>query len=292
MLPSSVENQVRLANEAHQKAYGTPPEVIPEGPVVNGEQLQEQQQPQQAEAPAQPVEDAAYWKSRFDVLEGKYRAEVPRYADDLRSMRQRIQELEQAPVAQTSAPKISEDLKEKYGEEFLQDILKIIPQSSEAQQLSKKVEDLERSNYESGQERFFADLDKSASNWRQLNSDDGFLAWLAGVDDFSGMPRKVLFDEAVSRLNTERVSKFFNSYAGSGNSQSWDSGTQQRNAQLESQLAPNTNRATQAPPGKKFWTTPEIAQFYDDKRQGKLSDAEFLRIEQDIFAAQRENRIG
>jgi hypothetical protein len=40
-----------------------------------------------------------------------------------------------------------------------------------------------------------------------------------------------------------------------------------------------------------MWTRPEIAKLYDDKMAGRISQAEFDKLEADIFKAQRENRI-
>ena len=286
-VPNVVEKQAQLADELHRQAYGDKTAV--ETPVEQPKQA-EQSESKNETAVEQPVQqDAAYWKNRFDVLEGKYKAEVPRYADELRTLKQQVQQLEQQKTA-TPEPEfqLPDDLTSKYGEEFVRDIQKMIPQPN-TKHLEDKVQQVEQKSYELQQRDFLAELGRVAPKWTTLNEDQGFLNWLAGMDDFSGMPRKVMFDEAAQRLDVARVAAFFNSYGGTD--RSWD-GKQRQTSNLEVELVPNTNRATQAPPGRKFWTPQEIAQFYDDKRHGKLSDAEFSRIEQDIFAAQREGRIG
>ena len=291
-VPNVVEKQAQLADELHRQVYGDPNAVVDtqKKDETNTETEQtESKNETTVEQPVHQTEDAAYWKNRFDVLEGKYRAEVPRYADELRSLKQQIQQLEQQKTAVAEPEfKLPDDLTSKYGEEFVRDIQKMIPQPN-TKHLEEKVQKVEQKSYELQQRDFLDALGRAAPKWVTLNEDQGFLAWLAGMDDFSGMPRKAMFDEAAQRLDVSRVAAFFNAYSGTG--KSWD-GKQTQTNSLASEVVPNTNRATQTPPGRKFWTSQEIAQFYEDKRMGKMSDAEFSRIEQDIFAAQREGRIG
>jgi hypothetical protein len=66
-------------------------------------------------------------------------------------------------------------------------------------------------------------------------------------------------------------------------------------SELERQVAPGKGRSTGAPTGTnaKTYTPDDIKTFFNDVRQGKYKgrEAERDRIERDIFAAQRENRI-
>ena len=66
-------------------------------------------------------------------------------------------------------------------------------------------------------------------------------------------------------------------------------------SELESQVTPGRSRNTGTPTNSnaKNYTPEDIKIFFNDVRQGKYKgrEAERDRIERDIFAAQRENRI-
>jgi hypothetical protein len=66
-------------------------------------------------------------------------------------------------------------------------------------------------------------------------------------------------------------------------------------SELERQVAPGKGRSTGNPTGTnaKTYSPDDIKNFFNDVRQGKYKgrEAERDRIERDIFAAQRENRI-
>lgn len=260
------------------------------------------------------MEDAAYWKSRFDVVEGKYKAEVPRLAEEVRLRREaheklgaELEELKSkaapaAPPAPLAEVKVPAELIEKYGEEFVADMKKIIPPQAPVQQsqippdvaTKKDVEELRQRDFQRARREFFVSLDSASPTWRALNTDTAFLDWLAGVDDFSGRTRQNLFDDAYTSLDVKRVGNFFNSFAGTQT----QSGSGQQAAPpppIEHQLAPAQNRSESPPAGKKIWTAKEIEQFYMDARKGayrgKAGEAEFARIEHEIFTAKREGRL-
>jgi len=298
MLPEAVEKQVKLADELHRQVYGNPSQ-----DAAGVEQKQAEAQPgegdeqrqQQAEQPEQLQEqshesgDASYWKSRFEVLEGKYRAEVPRYADQLRSQAREIDTLKQQldNLTKAAPPNVADDeLTKKYGDEFINDIRRLVPQHTD--ELKSKVENIERLTADQMRERFFQGLTEAAPEWRKLNNDDGFLTWLSGIDALSGQPRMMMFDDANERGDVGRVAAFFNSYG----RQTQSTERQPNRNDLSKEVVPDTRRMTpNAPPTKKVWSETEIGRFYSDIRKGLIPKEEAANIERDIFAAQREGRI-
>lgn len=305
-LPRAIEDQERRAEELHRQIYGNPSETDATGqqqqsaaPGVTGQPPNPPAAPppKAPENPAPPTEDAAYWKNRFDVMEGKYKAEVPRFAEQVRqlnaqlaTLQQQVEEAKKAPQPQATVP---EDLVKKYGEEFVQDIRKLVPPTVD-DGLVKRVENAERVATKTAQEKFMDFLDANAPQWRQLNEDPGFLTWLAGMDEFSGQSRMQLFDNAAAMLDAPRVAVFFNRFSKGGTVQS-----EERHAdppptpapQAQEVIVPDTTRSSPTPKGKKIWTKAEINAFYRDVRTGVVKTDEAAAIERDIFAAQREGRI-
>jgi hypothetical protein len=297
MLPEAVEKQARLAEELHRQAYGNPSEQgaanVEQGNTATSEGVQDQsaqQQQEQLQQQQAPVEDAAYWKNRFDVLEGKYRAEVPRYAEQVRTLQSQVGELQRkledaAKVVQPAAT--PDDLLQKYGDEFVQDIRRLVPQQDDA--LRSKVETIERLTVEQLKDRFYGELDKAAPNWRVLNEDKDFLTWLSGIDSLSGQPRMILFDDAADKNDAARVANFFNNYSQPSQSKERQTSTK---PDLSREVVPETGRMTPpSPAAKKLWSQAEITRFYEDVRKGLINKDDAANIERDIFAAQREGRI-
>jgi hypothetical protein len=132
-------------------------------------------------------------------------------------------------------------------------------------------------------------------DWKEINADPKFLDWLMEVDQLTGLSRQTYLEDAQRNLDVNRVVSFFSTWQGN-NGQSVAQPT--RNAvasQLDKQVAPGRGRSGGAPTVEqhKMYAPKDIQKFFDDVRKGvyRGKEAERDRIERDIFAAQRENRI-
>lgn len=61
-------------------------------------------------------------------------------------------------------------------------------------------------------ESFYDALDRLVPQWRQLNTDRDFLAWLNGVDTFTGQTRISLLRQAEENKDAQRASAFFKAW--------------------------------------------------------------------------------
>jgi hypothetical protein len=231
-------------------------------------------------------------------LQGKFNAEVPRLNAEVKTLKEQLETVMAQLANKPAAPDLSAltaEEREQYGEDFLKVVAKVAAAQAPATQsaptdLTDRLARIEDVVAETKEDAFFRKLVEAAPTWEALNTDNGFLAWLAETDTFTGATRQSLFNDAYQRLDVKRVASFFNAYGGN---QSSVSRTDQLTP-LESQVTPRPNTSAAAPPqGKKLWTNREIAKFYDDMRRGVYKDniADAARIEQDIFAAQTEGRV-
>lgn len=289
MLPSAIERNGQLAEQLQKQLIegNTTP-----APVTN-------QEPSPDPAPTQPEVN---WEQKYNVLQGKFNAEVPRYAAEIRTLKDRITELEnenaslkaQAAQPAPAAPVVTPEEEAQYGPDFI-DVVRRVAASvapkvdpSTLNSLQQEVSQVKQVTLQNARKDFFATLDTRAPSWTTLNSDTGFLSWLDEYDPLIGRKRQDAFDEAYSALDVERVAAFFNTFGG-GRQQS-----RTERPSLESNLdlppsggsAPQTNVA-----GKKIWSRRDIQDFYTARRRGQINDAEFARGEQDLVAAQQEGRI-
>lgn len=286
-LPKKVEEQARLAEDLHTQTYGnTSTEAPKEEPKVEPVPAASAP-PENATAPVEHKDD---YEAKYKVLSGKYSTEVPRMAAEIRQLKEQTQKLEAELNAARNQPSVPPTVKpeevERYGEEFV-DFTRRVAQSvsPEVGEIKKTVDQLRAEQERLARDRFFSDLATKAPQWETLNTDSGFLAWLAELDPYTGRPRQELFDDAYSRWDAWRVANFFNSYGGT------KPAAASPKPSLEEQVVPSASRAESPPPAKKVYTVSQVQKFYSDVRNGRYSPDEAGRIERDIFAAQAEGRL-
>jgi hypothetical protein len=271
-----------------------------------------QPQPVSQEPEPKPVIPEETWERKYLTLKGMYDAEVPRLHAQMRELNGQVQTLiaenatakAQQPAAQTATAKtlITEQDKEAFGSDLLDLIDRASEQKvaefrshnaqlvDEIRELKGKLGNVSERQVVSDKDQFLAKLSTQVPNWETLNTDQGFLNWLAEVDPVYGLPRQVALTNAYESLDASRTAVIFNQYQGKV------APTQQKpSQQLQSQVAPTRSRSSPAPAtsagDKPIYTQDQIADFYNEWIKGHLDSAEAERIEKDINAAYSEGRI-
>lgn len=238
-----------------------------------------------------PADD---WEHRFKVLQGKYNSEVPRFAQENKDLKSRLESLESEMVqlkATPPEPLVKQEEIDEYGEGLI-DVARRIAQEelakkqSEIDALKEQINQISTATTNTAKNDFFKSLNAIVPEWEQINADPAFLTWLDEFDELAGETRQSLLTKAEQARDASRVGKFFTSFKKT--SSSWAANSQ---SALEQQVVPPTNKAPDTPPSKKVWTRGEIAEFYDRMRRGVVSDADAIAIEADITAASIEGRI-
>jgi len=117
------------------------------------------------------------------------------------------------------------------------------------------------------------------------------------VDSLTGVTRQTYLDDAQRALDASRVASFFRTWLEStGQAAVAQSTGNSPASELEKQVSPGRSRSTGTPATTnqgKTYSPADIQKFFNDVRSGKYKGREQdrSRIERDIFAAQRENRI-
>jgi hypothetical protein len=265
-------------------------EQMPQPPVES----QDPPTPQPAiDSPPPPQEES--WEHRFKVLQGKYNAEVPRFAHENKDLKGRLQSLEdQLEEMKNAKPPellVKPEEIEQYGEGLI-DVARRVAREELASKdamiakLKSEIDSVKSVQSHVVQDSFFRSLTEMVPDWEALNADTNFLNWLDGVDDLTGETRQSLLGKAEQQRDPVRAAKFFNTFKKT--SQSWAA---QSAASMEQQIVPPTNQAPSTPQSKKIWTRAEITIFYDRVRRGSISDADAVAIEADIASASVEGRI-
>jgi hypothetical protein len=264
------------------------------------------------------------YAQKWRTLQGMYNAEVPRLSQQNREMSQRVQQMEQllaslsaqqanAQPQQQVAEKIVTDKDvEEYGESL--EVMRKVSReelSPVAQRLAKiegmlqqmqmnvvpQVQAVAHRQQMSAEQQFWAELTAGVPNFRQVNDNADFQSWLLQADPLTGITRQTYLDDAQRNLDANRVGNFFRAWLEStGQAAVAQSTGRTTNSELEKQVAPGRSRGagTPATPNQgKMYSPTDITKFFNDVRTGKYKgrEQERDRIERDIFAAQRENRI-
>jgi hypothetical protein len=313
-IPRAVREQADRAEAAHQALLGnTAPAAAPQAPEPTPP-VETPTEPAEPVAPAQPVvaetqpvqPAADKWELKYRVLEGKYRAEVPRLQgenSDLKSENARL--TEQLRVAQQRSAgdsSLDEDdavtpdsVVSTYGEDFAKAVDAIA--ESKTKKLQEQLEGLTQDTVNRRRQDFFRDLTAYVPQWTEIDKDAAFTAFLDEFDTLTGRTRREFFNEADRANDAARVASFFSSFA-RGQATALAPVRAPVVPSVEHLISPDSTASSEAPPGKKLWTRPEVARFYaesraqgGDKQFGRYTRAEFERIDADINAAIAEGRL-
>lgn len=322
--PTDQEEIDALLNEVDPKE-GKPEEK----PTAEVTELHPKPEGGDPETPPEVKPERTDWKQKYSVLQGKYDAEVPRLSQDLRDAQTRVTNLENklaelavVPPVPTEDPPRTDFTPEEvadYGEDLLDVVGRKARQIVQAEyqpkidELESKITSLTSQVGETGQRvgkfetnEVFAQLDRQVENWRAVNVDPEFHAWLDQVDPFTGESRKTLMLRAFDRKNAHQVKAFFEKYAQenaavipdtTGQNLSGQGSTQtDPTLNLENYVAPGTPRSggdAGAPRDKRIWKRSDVSKFFSDVQKGKYKTRmdDKARIEADIVAATREGRI-
>jgi len=267
-------------------------------------------------------------QQKYRTLQGMYNAEVPRLHAQNRELGGRIQQLEQllatmsstapapgaapAPAAAPVQKLVSDKDVEEYGDSIevmrrvsREEVSPVMQRLSKIEQLLQQVQTnvvpqvqaVAQRQAQTAQQQFWSDLTTEVPNWREVNDTQAFQDWLLETDPLTGISRQTYLEDAQRALDARRVSAFFRTWLKSTGQApvAQSTGSAPATSELEKQVAPGRARSAGAPQTNKgkTYTPADIRKFFDDVRSGRYKgrEQERDRIERDIFAAQRENRI-
>jgi len=271
------------------------------------------------------------FEHKYRTLQGMYNADIARLQANNRSYEERVSQLEelisslqtnpQSTKAETDTPQqvqkyVTDTDVEEYGDSI--DVMRKVskeelgPVMSKMSQIERTLAELSNSlntnvlptvqnvakqQTQTATERFWSELNRRVPDWQQINNSPDFQSWLLELDPLTGRTRQSFLEDAQKALNADRVIAFFDSFAPQTGTEANTNGQPNRSAsELEKQVSPGRSRSAGKPADSnpKTYSTDEIKAFYNDVRMGKFKgrEKERDRIERDIFAAQREGRIG
>lgn len=276
----------------------------------------------------EPPPQTAEWEQRYRTLQGKYDTEISGLRGQVAGLERLLATMQaappQPPAPQPGAPvHYNDDDVQLFGE----DLLQAATRAAEARyhtvisELQNKIARLEGGQQQFAgqrlQDQVFDALERDpelTGRWDAINRSPDFHAWLQQVDEYAGVTRFEMLQHAYLNGDAIRTGRFFKKYMAEH--------TVQPPIATPSQTvsAPSTNGRGHAPapagsprledfaaPGRaagsgqsgngapppRIWSRSDITAFYRDRTDGRYRgrEAEAERMEQDLFAANREGRI-
>lgn len=266
-------------------------------------------------------------EQRYRTLQGMHTAEGTRNREQiaqlnsaLQDLEDRLVEAERAVKPATAAPKtyVTDADKEEYGdtlemvrraareeaeavsaqreEAYLTRIAQLEANQGHIQNtVVSRVEDLSKAQAEQVKAEFWGAIVAQVPDWRTINDNADFKAWLTAEDPITGANRQQFLRQAQQELNAARVVRFFQEWKRTQAGGQTPAPNNTAQTQLERMVAPGASKgnSVSTAPEKRKWTGADISAFYKDVHTGKYADKrdEQKRIESDIFAARAEGRL-
>lgn len=304
-IPRSVDEAAELAEELHARMYPQQLEEPEEDTQPEQEEYKEvvDEDEEEDEAPApDDVKELKKYRDRYLSLKGKYDAEVPRLAAELRELREKITA---PPQKQVEAPVEEEEdyistVSEEYGEDFINAIRKVIQHEVKpiVKPVMEQAQAVQETQTEAATESFKAYLDQKVEkgNWRDLwdGKDPGFIEFLKEPDPSGLYTWGDLTQMYNERWDADKLAKVFDTYLET--KQEAPPRNEKRNVpnhQKDALIAPSRTNTQTAPnsDGKRIWTMESFQEFQRLDRMGKYSPEESARLWDDAASAPSEGRM-
>jgi prefoldin subunit 5 len=332
-LPKSVLEAAARAEGFYKNAStgepaSTPEEVTPQGnpdldpAALAATDIDVSQAPDPVtKEPEKPAAGEESWEHKYKSIHGRY----VRSQEQVRELSERVSNLQNmlasmqattaaapAQIPELSAERlITPEEANDYGEDFIKVVGKkareelapvINAYQAEISKLKQQLEGVQGVFRQDSHQKLLGTLDEKLPNWRDLNTNEGFLDWLRLPDPYSGAIRHDMLKAAYAQGDAHRVLAFFNGFlaeeaavapAGAEPDQSVTRVPKVPLANLAAPGRAKTAASSTGPAEKPIFTRAQIAAFYADVAAGKFRgrDADKSKTEAMIFEAQREGRI-
>lgn len=316
-LPSNIRRQIEEADALERQLYGE--QAPAEGNTDASEQdtepgvdevQAEAHEPAQVEQPAQSRDEEELYQRRYDVLRGKYDAEVPRLSHQVKELTQQLQQAmyEMQQLRQAPQP-VAKDEPDNDAETFGEDLVEAVDRRAERkartlvteqtaelkqyiQQLEARLGNVNQQVATSAQDQFYSKLGQMVPDYEAVNTNQGFLNWLGESDPVYGVPRQASLDAAAQSMDVGRVAAIFQAYKQLTGNPVVSQHKQQARQELERQVAPSKSQATQSvSPQGKIWSRAEFEHAYDPRTIRELGQIRADALVADAEQALAEGRV-
>lgn len=299
-LPKRIQDELAAADAAEraiQEAQAAAPAAVGAADLIAPLAVQPVSAPPRAPTPAAapPAAKPDDFEQRYKTLQGMYNAEVKNLRGQLHQLTEQVTQALAAKEAapQPTAPTVDPKDIERFGDEMMEMVQRYVTGAVDT--LTERVVAVEaalsgvsQQTAQSTEKAFYTLLGQLVPDWREVNADERWLAWLSAVDSVYGVERQAALDAAFKRGDAQQVAKVFEAFKAS-------LPPPVVRPSLEDQVVPDASAsgAPSAPAAKPVLSQKAITDFYNDMARGKYRgrENEAAAIEAEINAAVMEGRV-
>lgn len=277
-LKEAEERAMKLHEEAYKQVEETA-EAAQDEQVGEREENDDALSTEVAEHADQPDTSADYARllESHKVLQGKYNAEVPRMAEQIRELKEQLKDaVRVGEKAKQEASEAKERLEAKLDairNDFGDDLADVVGEIA-TRQVETKPDNSQLEN-----DRFWRQLNRAVPGFDALNRSQDFIQWLQKPDELTGVARQVTLNEAGQDYDLVTVVEMVNAFK------------QERGAtkppSLDDQVAPKRKPRQELPAQKPIYTIDDFVKLQRDIQLGHYigREAEARALERDIHQA-------
>ena len=262
-------------------------------PVDIGEIVEPEKTVESVKQEVRPeVPRALDFQHKYDVLKGKYNAEVKTVSEENKRIAENLEKLKEEnqrlaaelsrqvdPLSEIEG--LGEDVVEpirKAGNEQVANatktVLDALAQISEAQKISEQTAKM------ADRTRFFVELDTARKDWETIYKSPAYIEWESKTaEPVTGRLFADLMEDAANSNDYRRVLAILDSY-------------KPKRSDISEQVVPAGTRGKGAPINQaRIWTEQEADKFMNDIRRGKIRGDEMKRLSNDLTLAYKEGRV-
>lgn len=274
-------------------------------------------EPPLEDEPVEPIKDKPEdFKHKYDVLQGKYNAEIVGVNQKLSDKDYQLQQAFAKIAVLESAPKVEkvtstkDDIVSSISQDdsfrFLEDEFPVVYKAviaglqkvssatdAKLAEVKSGMDEVKNVTAKTVKDRFYDDLSREVTDWETINKSPEFQQWVVEKDRYSGLTRHQLLLDAYNNNDAGRAMAFFNDFK----EQSAPTGsTGVKKPQVQKDVAPPrgvSNPRPKEPVQQERLKSSEVDKFYSDVRKGHYVGREddMRTLEAKIEKAIVEGRI-
>lgn len=314
-LPKQLQAQLEAAEAIQAQIDGTAPQGNTEpANTLEQPQLQTPQAKTEEAPPAAKTVDS--FETKYKVLEGKYRSEVPKLNDALRQAQQQIeslsakvQELANKQPEPKEDPLITSKDEEAFGADLIDLARRVVREETSAvtkrlatieravaavAAVGQKVERIEEVNAQTAEERFWADVNSRVPDWEEVDADERWIQFLDTRAKGAAKTYRQLAQDAILAGNAEAVQELVEVWKDVSGITAEKAKQDKKQRELESQAQPGKSKATTDAPkadNGRIWSWKEYESAFSPNISREYSPAQIAQLQADAEAAYLEGRI-
>jgi hypothetical protein len=333
-LPQAIQRQEAEAEAIRAAAYGLNPDEpaspqVGETPVPGPEPVAQPAPPQPAppaslepaapvqaapQPPVGPVEDATYWRQRFETLAGKYNAEMPQLHQQLREQGAQLERLSvqltelSAPAPAPDSPAPQQDV-ENFGEDLVDFVRRVAREAvlAERAEVDKRfgsvveqVEQVQHHVVKSEMDKFWDAVIGLVPDWLTIDKSPQWIQWLDSTPEYTEATYRELATQAIQKGKPDKIAKLVGEWrkavGAPAVAQPQPPALQlvptPPQADLSSQVAPSTVKSNGGVPvARKTLTRADYEAMYDVRNVQRYGEKEAARLIAEADLAVAEGRV-